>query len=97
MPDAIEIKVTEIEQRCKANTKRIGKLEEEQEALRSIATSVAVMASEQRSISQKVDAIDTKVDKLEKIPAGRWNGLVEKIIFGAVGAAVAWLAAMVLR
>ncbi len=97
MPEAIEVKVAEIEQRCKSNTKRIDKLEEAQEALRSIATSVAVMAERTDNISQKVDKIDVKVDKLENVPAGRWNGLVEKVLFGVVGALAAWLSAMVLR
>ncbi len=97
MPEAIEVKVAEIEQRCKANTKRIDKLEDQQESLRSIATSVAVVAERTDNISQKVDKIDAKVDMLENVPAGRWNGLVEKLIFGAAGALVAWLAGMILR
>ena len=97
MPELLEVKVAEIEQRCKSNTKRIDKLEEEQDALRSIATSVAVMAERTENISQKVDKIDLKVDMLESVPAGRWNGLVEKLLFAVAGGLAAWILGMILR
>lgn len=98
MPDtALEVKVAEIDQRSKSNTHRIDKLEEGQEVIRSIATSVAVMANEQRNISNKVDNIDEKVDKLESVPASRWNGLIEKILFAVAGGLVAWVLSLIFK
>lgn len=84
-------KLVEVEQRGKSNTHRIDKLEEQQDALNSIATSVAVMATEQKTITKKVDDIDGKVDKLEKLPGQRWNGIVEKAITALIGAGVGYL------
>ena len=58
-------RLVEVEQRSKSNTHRIDAVEKNQEALNSIATSVAVMAEQQKNISDKVDTIDAKVDTLE--------------------------------
>jgi hypothetical protein len=93
----LAVKLAEIDERCKANTNRIEKLEIEQETLSSIATSVAVLANEQKSMSKKVDSIDEKVDKLESIPANRWNGLVEKIIYAAAGGIITWIISTFLK
>lgn len=86
-------RLVEVEQRSKSNTHRLDAVEKNQEALNSIATSVAVMAEQQKNISDKVDTIDAKVDTLESKPGKRWEGLVDKLLFAAAGAVLAWLAA----
>lgn len=86
-------RLVEVEQRSKSNTHRLDAVEKNQEALNSIATSVAVMAEQQKNISDKVDTIDAKVDTLEAKPGKRWDGLVDKLLFAAAGAVLAWLAA----
>ena len=72
-------RLVEVEQRAKSNTRRLEAVEKNQEALNSIATSVAVMAEQQKNISDKVDTIDAKVDTLEAKPGKRWDSLVDKI------------------
>lgn len=86
-------RLVEVEQRSKSNTHRLDAVEKNQEALNSIATSVAVMAEQQKNISDKVDTIDAKVDTLEGKPGKRWESLVDKLLFTAAGAVLAWLAA----
>lgn len=71
---------------------RMDAVEKNQEALNSIATSVAVMAEQQKNISDKVDTIDDKVSTLEAKPIKRWEGLVDKLLLVLAGAFVAWLA-----
>lgn len=44
-------RLAEVEQRSKSNTHRIESVEKSQEALNQIATSVAVMAEQQKNIS----------------------------------------------
>ena len=44
-------RLVEVEQRSKSNTHRLDAVEKNQEALNSIATSVAVMAEQQKNIS----------------------------------------------
>ena len=84
-------KLVEIDQRSKSNTHRLEAVEKNQEALNSIATSVAVMAEQQKNISKKVDDIDHKVGAIESKPAKRWDSMVDKLIAALVGAFLAWL------
>ena len=86
-------RLVEVEQRSKSNTHRLDAVEKNQEALNSIATSVAVMAEQQKNISEKVDTIDDKVSTLEGKPGKRWESLVDKRLFAAAGAVIAWLVA----
>ena len=92
------VKLTEVEQRSKSNTRRIDKLEQQTDALNSLATSVELLVAEQKhqtaamlDIKSDMTALDGKVDALEKKPAKRWEAVVEKIILlivGAIGALV---------
>lgn len=84
-------KLVEIDQRSKSNTHRLEAVEKNQEALNSIATSVAVMAEQQKNISKKVDDIDNKVGAIESKPAKRWDSMVDKLIAALIGAFLAWL------
>ena len=86
-----EKRLTAVEERSKSNTKRIDKLEESTEAINRLATSMEVMAERQEQVVDSVDKLDGKVTALEQKPAKRWDGLVEKIIFTAVGALVAYI------
>ena len=83
-------KLVELDQRSKSNTHRLEAVEKNQEALNQIATSVAVMAEQQKNISKKVDDIDNKVDAIESKPAKRWESIVDKLIWLVVGAFAAW-------
>lgn len=82
-----------VEQRARANSHRLERLEKDQEAIKRIATSVAVMAEQQRNISDKVDTIDDKVSTLEGKSGRRWDSLVDKLLCALAGAFAAWLAA----
>lgn len=83
-------KLVELDQRSKSNTHRLEAVEKNQEALNQIATSVAVMAEQQKNISKKVDNIDNKVDAIESKPAKRWESIVDKLIWLVAGAFAAW-------
>ena len=86
-------RLVEVEQRSKSNTHRLDAVEKNQEALNSIATSVAVMAEQQKNISDKVDTIDAKVDTLEAKPGKRWDSLVDKAVWAFAGAFLTWVLA----
>lgn len=89
--EELAAQVAGISERAKSNTHRIDKLERDNEALNSMATSIAVMVEKQDTISKKVDQIDTKVTALEQIPAKRWNGLLDKIIIALVSLLLGYL------
>lgn len=73
------------------NTARIKKLESEHTTLHKLAESVAVMANEIKSMSRNVSELSNKVEDLEEKPGRRWEGIVEKAIYAAVGALVLFL------
>ena len=102
METAIEHRLTEVEQRSKSNVKRLDKLEEEQNVIHDLAASIRVMAGEQKhqteaiqSVKTDVVRLESKVDVLESKPGKRWDGLVDKAIWGVAGAVLAFLLAKI--
>lgn len=96
-PEETAVKVAEVEQRAKSNTRRIDKLEQQTEAVQKLATSVELMVQEQshqteaiNRIEQNVEKLDGKVEVLEQKPAKRWESVVEKIIAALVGGFISY-------
>ena len=89
----MEHRLTDVEQRCKANSHRVTELSQRIDAVNRLATAVEVMAAKQNSMGESVERLDQKVDTLEGKPAKRWEGLVDKALFALAGAFLAWLAA----
>lgn len=85
----MENRLTAVEQRCKSNGHRIDKLEERQEALETLATSVALMTQEQKDIKEDISEVKKDVKSLTSLPAKRWNDVVEKIVWLVIGGVVA--------
>ena len=86
------IKLTEIEDRSKSNSHRLDRLEHEFDALNRLATSVEVLATEQKNMYRKIDSIDSKVTDLEKIPSVRWNNTVGYFISAIASAVITFIA-----
>lgn len=72
---------------------RMKAAEEANQALNRLATAVEVMATKQDAMSDSVEKLNGKVDAIEARPGKRWDGLVDKLIYAAAGAVIAWLAA----
>lgn len=96
--DGLETRLAAVEQRCKSNGHRLEQVEKQQEAIHSLAASLQVMAAEQKhqteainTVREDVSRLDGKVDALEMKPAKRWDGLIDKLVWGAAGAVLAWL------
>ncbi|MBR5536774.1 MAG: hypothetical protein IKU58_02605 [Clostridia bacterium] len=96
----VENRLTSLEQRCKSNGHRLEQLEKQQEAIHSLAASIQVMASEQKhqteainTVREDVSRLDGKVDALEMKPAKRWEGMMDKLLWGVAGAVLTWLLA----
>ncbi|MDY2977941.1 MAG: hypothetical protein SOR90_10440 [Oscillospiraceae bacterium] len=101
--EEMAVKLAEVDSRSKSNTHRINELSEQIDAVNRLATAVEVMATEQKhqtqavaGIKQSVSDLDAKVEAIEKKPAKRWDGIVEKFVSGLVGAFAAALAAGIL-
>ena len=94
------VKLAEVDARSKSNTHRLDEVEGKVDTLQRLTTAVEVMATEQRhqtetmtEIKNDVTALGTKVDAIEKKPGKRWDGMVDKFLYGLVGALATALAA----
>lgn len=89
----MEHRITAVEKLAKGNERRVGDLESDNKALLDLSTSVAVMAEQMKTMSSKVDSMDTAVKRLQNVPASRWEGLIKAavtaIVAGLVGYALA--------
>ena len=91
--EEIALKLQEVVDRAARNEGRIKKLEGEHEVLQKLATSVAVMAEQIKTMNSSVQVLTGKVDKLEEKPSKRWDGLVDKIIQTVAAAIVGFILA----
>lgn len=98
--EEMAVRLAEVDARSKSNTHRINELAGQIDAVNRLATAVEVMATEQKhqstamaEIKDNVAKLDAKVETIEQKPAKRWDGVVDKVIYGIVGALVAALGA----
>ena len=89
------VKLAEVDQRARSNTRRIDKLEAVQDEIRSLATSMAVMVQRIGEVEKHVDEIKTSVKTLEDKPGKRWDRIVEKLIWLIVGGLFAYALARI--
>lgn len=89
--EQVALKLQETTDRSVRNEGRIKKLESEHEVLHQLATSVAVLAEQMKTLNGSVDALNSKVDEMESKPGKRWESVVDKLLFAVAGAFVAWL------
>ena len=94
--EEMAVKIVEIDQRAKSNTRRVEKLELQTDAVQSLATSVEILVKEQGHQSEAMDRIeknveklDGKVEALEKKPAKKWDKALETIATLLIGAILA--------
>ena len=85
-----EKRLTEVEARSKSNTKRIDDMEKRQNDLDDLVSTVKVLADREERVEDDVKEIKGDVKEIKAKPAKRWEGIVDKIIFTAVGAIVAY-------
>ena len=93
--DEIAIKLQETTDRSTRNEGRIKKLESESAVLHQLATSVAVMAEQLKTMNSSVLKLTSEVEELKDKPAKRWDGLIEKTIWAVAGAVLAYIIASI--
>lgn len=71
--------------------RRLGDLEHDRAAIAKLCETMAEIKTEQSHLINKVDALNIKVDELEKRPAKRWDALVAAVISAIVGLAAGFL------
>ena len=84
--EELALKQQKTEDRSIRNEGRIKKLEAENDVLHQLATSVAVMAEQLKTMNTSVSTLTNEVEELKEKPAKRWDNLVGTIIAGIAGA-----------
>ena len=88
----LERRLCVVEDRSKSKSHRLKTVEERQEDMTQLVTSVAAIAQKQLDMDEDVKEIKTEVKALNLKPAKRWEGIVEKAILAAVSVLVAYMA-----
>lgn len=81
-----------IEQREKSNTRRIEKLEEDNEVLHKMATSIEVLAKEMEYVRKGQDELTNRMREIESEPKERLGQIISAVIVALVGLCVGYLA-----
>ena len=86
-----EKRMTEMEQRSKSNTKRIEAVEKWQADFSELIGTVRVLADREKRVEEDVGEIKKTVQEIKGKPAKRWEGIVDKIIYGIIGAVITYI------
>ena len=89
----LERRLCAVEDRSKSNSHRLKTVEERQEDMTQLVTSVAAIAQKQLDMDEDVKEIKTEVKAINLKPAKRWEGIVDKVIMTLVGILLGFLAA----
>jgi hypothetical protein len=88
----VEHRLTVVEDRSKSNTKRIDELERRQDNLDDLVSTVKVLALREENVESDVKEIKSDVKSLKEIPAKRWDGVVDKVLWAIAGAIGSYIA-----
>lgn len=102
MEEKYILKIQENEDRSKSNTRRIDDLENDVKNNNTLALNVRELTIEIKHMredyqklakqhTEEVKAIDNRLTEVEKKPAKRWNGMVDKIIDILIGAFMGYI------
>lgn len=83
----------EVEDRSKGNTRRIESLEKKVDNLADVVGVLQAMQKDLEHLSKDVTETRRDVKELKEKPAKRWDTLVEKILWGVVGAVLTFILA----
>ncbi len=87
----MSLRVAEAEQRARANTRRIEKLEQQQENLNKLVTAVEVLAAREKGVETDVKEIKTDVKTITQKSGRRWDAMIDRVLYVLIGAALSLL------
>ena len=93
MEREFEHRLTEVEERAKANTHRIDEMERRQDDLDELVGIVKVLADREERVEDDVKEVKSDVKSLISKPGKRWDNLVNQIITILVAAIAGFILA----
>lgn len=91
MEKEIEHRLTEVEERSKANTHRLDDMERRQDNLDDLVSTVKVLAVREEQVENDVKEIKCDVKSLTSKPGKQWDSLVNAVIVAVVGVIVGFI------
>lgn len=86
----LERRLSHVEDRAAANTRRLNKMEQAQSHITELVRSVSSIAQKQTDMDADMKEIKADVKALNGRPAKRWDSVVEKALLTVVAALVGW-------
>ena len=80
-----------VEQRAVSNTRRIDKLEQSNEAMLELVSSVKVLATKMDYVCKSQDELNGRLTIIEDKPAARMEQIVSAVIVALVGICIGYL------
>ena len=88
-----EKRLTQVEERSKSNTKRLDEVENRQDNLDELVSTVKVLAVREENVETDVKEIKVDVKSLTSKPGKRWDSLVDKVILTVASAVLGFFLA----
>ena len=89
----VEHRLTSLEDRTKSNTHRITEIEQRQNDLDELVSTVKVLADREERVEDDVKEIKNDVKSLTAKPGKRFDNIVDKIILTIIAAVIGFLLA----
>ena len=89
----IEGRLGMLEEKAKSHSRRLDKVEEQQESLNKLISSVEVLATRQETVESDVKEIKADVKGLTEKPGRRWEAMADKAIWAVLAALLGFLLA----
>ena len=80
-----ELRLAEVDQRAKSNTKRIDRLEERQDDLEKLTEAITTVQVEQKHIVSDVGEIKDDIKDMKERPRKHWDIVIAAAIGAMVG------------
>ena len=86
-----------VEERSKSNSHRLDALEKQNEIINRLATSMEVMAHEQKNMGDQLSEVVDDVKELKAEPAKKWRFVIEKVLYIIISAVLGFVFAQFKR
>lgn len=88
MSEDVQVIIARFDEKLDSLAERVHGLEKDRTANVETQKTIAVLSSQLNQLINKVDALNAKVDELERKPAKRWDSLITAVIGVIVGLAI---------
>ena len=92
MEREVTVQLAAMEQRLRAQGKRLEKTEKRQDALDKLTTAVEVLAQRQQGVEEVTREIKADVKSLKEKPGKHWESMIDRVLYLVIGAVFSLLA-----